>query len=214
MPQQDSLSDSNARSFADAGERERLSQTMQRLLDDCGPTISLSDIADAMDERSFGAFLFVFCLPSLIPMPPGATLILGLPLIFITWQIAAGRSEIWLPAALARYSFKRATFARVVEKSTPWLLRLETWIRPRHWLLGDRVGERIFGIYALVLAFAVVVPIPFGNWLPAVAIAIMSLAYAERDGAWMAAGALVGVVSLAVAAAIGIATGEALSFLF
>lgn len=208
------MNDGPARaSPAAEGERERLSQTMRRLRDEAGPTISLREIADAMDERSFGAFLFVFCLPSLIPMPPGATLVLGLPLIFIAWQIAAGRSEIWLPERLARYSFKNATFARIVDKSTPWLLRIENWIRPRHWHLGDRAAERLFGFYTLLLAFAVVVPIPFGNWLPAVAIAIMSLAYTERDGIWMIAGAAVGVASLAVAAAICVATGEALSFL-
>lgn len=187
---------------------------MRRLAAAAGPAITLREIAEAMDQRSLGAFLFVFSLPSIIPLPPGATLVLGLPLIVITWQIAIGRSRIWLPRRLAEYRLKRATFQRIVTRSMPWLERLESWVRPRHWHLGERAGERVFGIYALVLAFAVVIPIPFGNWLPAVAIGIMSLAYTERDGNWMTAGALVGILGIAVSTGIVVGTGAALSVLF
>jgi len=190
---------------------ERLSDMMRRLAETPGPSVSLSDIAAAMDQRSLGAFLFVFSLPSVIPLPPGATLILGLPLIFITWQIAVGRARIWLPRRLSGYRIKKETFARIVDKSMPWLKRLESLIRPRNWHVGERAGERIFGIYALLLAFAVVIPIPFGNWLPAVAIAIMSVAYTERDGNWMTAGAIVGIAGIAVAAGIVLGTGAAIS---
>lgn len=190
---------------------ERLSVTMRRLAATAGPSVSLRDISNAMDERSLGAFLFVFSLPSVIPLPPGATLVLGLPLIFITWQIAIGRSQIWLPRRLADYRLRKETFVRIVERSLPWLERLEAWIRPRHWHLGERTGERVFGIYALVLAFAVVIPVPFGNWLPAVAIAIMSLAYTERDGNWMTAGAIIGIVGIAVATGIVVGAGAAIS---
>lgn len=190
---------------------ERLSDLMQRLAEATGPTISLSEISDAMDQRSLGAFLFVFSLPSVIPLPPGATLVLGLPLIFISWQIAIGRTRIWLPRRLSHYRMKQETFARIVGKSTPWLRRLESLIRPRNWHIGERAGERVFGVYALLLALAVVIPIPFGNWLPAVAIAIMSLAYTERDGNWMTAGAIIGMAGIAVATGIVLGTGAAIS---
>lgn len=190
---------------------ERLSDLMLRLAQSAGETITLSEIAAAMDQRSLGAFLFVFSLPSVIPLPPGATLVLGMPLIFITWQIAIGRSRVWLPRSLSNYRMKKATFARIVAKSVPWLKRLEALVRPRNWLMGQRAGERIFGLYALFLAFAVVIPIPFGNWLPAVAIAIMSLAYTERDGNWMTAGAIVGIAGIAVATGIVLGTGAAIS---
>ena len=193
------------------GAPERLSDLMQRLAQSAGPTITLRDISSAMDQRSLGAFLFVFSLPSVIPLPPGATLVLGLPLIFITWQIAIGRSRIWLPRSLSNYRIRKETFTRIVMRSTPWLRRLELLIRPRNWHLGERAGERVFGIYALFLAFAVVIPIPFGNWLPAVAIAIMSLAYTERDGNWMTAGAIVGVAGIVLATGIVLGTGAAIS---
>ncbi len=208
------MSDTSIASDPDGGTdapAERLSELMQRLAETAGPTITLREISAAMDQRSLGAFLFVFSLPSVIPLPPGATLILGLPLIFITWQIAIGRSRIWLPRRLSDYAMKKETFARIVGRSAPWLKRLEALIRPRNWHMSERAGERIFGVYALFLAFAVVIPIPFGNWLPAVAIAIMSLAYTERDGNWMTAGAAVGVAGIAVATGIVVGTGAAIS---
>lgn len=190
---------------------EKLSDVMQRLALASGPSISLREIAAAMDQRSLGAFLFIFSIPSIVPMPPGATLILGLPLLVITAQIAIGRSRIWLPRRLADYRMRQTTFARIVERSVPWLKRLEDMIRPRNWHFGGRFGESLFGLYALILAVAVVVPVPFGNWLPAVAIAIMSLAYTERDGNWMTFGAIVGIAGLAVATAIVLGAGEAIS---
>ncbi|MET0194087.1 MAG: exopolysaccharide biosynthesis protein, partial [Hyphomicrobiaceae bacterium] len=44
--------------------------------------------------------------------------------------------------------------------------------------------------------------IPFGNWLPAFSSALLGLALIERDGILFAIGTLMGVVSLAVIAAV------------
>ena len=82
---------------------EKLSELLRHVSDGAGDRITLGQIASAMDDRSFGAFLVVFCLPNLVPLPPGATFILGLPLVFIACQMAFSRLDtIWLPKRLRR----------------------------------------------------------------------------------------------------------------
>ena len=51
----------------------------------------------------------------------------------------------------------------MVDRMGPWLKWSETWVRPRRWPLRTKTAEQIFGLFALLVAFIVVVPIPFGN---------------------------------------------------
>ncbi|MDA4844697.1 exopolysaccharide biosynthesis protein [Hoeflea poritis] len=174
---------------------QSLSDLLKQISETMGPSITLREIAEAMDERSFGAFLLVFSIPNLIPLPPGATLILGLPLIFISWQIVAGRDKIWLPQRLANYTLDKKTLQKIVRRSEPWLKWMEAWVRPRNWPLTSPMSERVFGIYTLFMSIIVVIPIPFGNWLPAFAIATIGLAHTEHDGNCLAVGSIIGLVA-------------------
>ncbi|MCP4314736.1 MAG: exopolysaccharide biosynthesis protein [Hyphomicrobiales bacterium] len=177
---------------------ESLSELLTKLSENAGPRTTLREIAEALDERSFGAFLLVFSIPNLIPLPPGATLVLGLPLIFVAWQIVAGRNKIWLPSPLANYALEKKTLQKIINRSVPWLRRMEAWVRPRNWPLSNPMSERLFGIYTLFLAIIVVVPIPLGNWLPAFAIATIGLASTEQDGNCLAVGSVIGVIAILI----------------
>lgn len=193
---------------------EKLSELLERLARDSGERISMREIANALDDRSFGAFLLVFALPNLIPLPPGATMILGLPMVFVAWQMVIGYQKVWLPRALADYSMDRTTFLRMVGRVSPWLRSAETWVRPRNWPLDGAIRERLFGLFALILGVTCVLPIPFGNWLPAFAVAILGVAHTERDGNCLALGSLFGIISIAVAGLVVTATGVLLLRLF
>ena len=193
---------------------QHLSQLLRNLSLTAGPRITLRDLAVAMEDRSFGAFLVVFALPNLIPLPPGATFILGLPLIFVAWQMLVSRhTRIWLPKRMGDYAFENATFFVFVNRISPWLQRAETLIKPRGWFLGSRLAERVIGLLALILAIVIFLPIPFGNWLPAFALAVIGFAHMERDGLGLVAGALIGVVSLVVAGLVVAAAGAVLTFI-
>lgn len=194
---------------------QQLSQLLRNLSLTAGPRITLRDLAVAMEDRSFGAFLVIFALPNLIPLPPGATFILGLPLIFVAWQMLVSRhTRIWLPKRMGDYAFENATFFVFVNRISPWLQRAETLIKPRGWFLGGRLAERMIGLLALILAVVIFLPIPFGNWLPAFALAVIGFAHMERDGLGLVAGTLIGVASLVVAGAVIAAAGAVLTFIF
>lgn len=193
---------------------EKLSELLERLARQAGDRVTIREIATALDDRSFGAFLLVFALPNLIPLPPGATMVLGLPMVFVAWQILIGYQKVWLPRALAEYAVDRATFQRMVERVSPWLRRAETWVRPRNWPLDGPLRERLFGLFVLLLAIICVLPIPFGNWPPAFAIAVLGVAHTERDGNCLAVGAVAGLVAALVAGLVVAATGALLMRLF
>jgi hypothetical protein len=193
---------------------QQLSQLLRNLSLTAGPKVTLRDLAVAMEDRSFGAFLVVFALPNLIPLPPGATFILGLPLIFVAWQmLVSRRTRIWLPKRMGDYAFENTTFFVLVNRISPWLQRAETLIKPRGWFLSGRLAERAIGLLALILAVVIFLPIPFGNWLPAFALAVIGFAHMERDGLGLVAGALIGVLSLVVAGAVVTAAGAVLTFI-
>lgn len=185
------------------GESERLSDLLRRVSDAAGDKISLGQIANAMDDRSFGAFLVVFCLPNLVPLPPGATFILGLPLVFIAAQMAFSRLDtIWLPKKLRDYAFDNKAFSGALDRFVPWMNRAERLIRPR-FFSGNRLVERILGIFALVLALIVFLPIPLGNMGPSLALALIGLGMTERDGLMMWLGVAVGAVFSVIVSYVG-----------
>ena len=214
MSPQSALSPQPSIAHSDHKHPEKLSELLERLAREAGDRVSMGQIATALDDRSFGAFLLVFSIPNLIPLPPGATMVLGLPMVFVAWQMVIGYNKVWLPRALANYSVDRATFQRMVARVAPWLRNAETWVRPRNWPLDGPIRERLFGIFALLLGITCVLPIPFGNWLPAFAVAVLGVAHTERDGNCLALGVVTGIVSITVAALVVAFTGAVLVRLF
>jgi hypothetical protein len=173
--------------------------------------ITLDEIAVELADRSFAALLILFSAPNLVPMPPGASTVFGIPLVLIAGQLLIGMPQVWLPRFLRLRSINRRKFSKAAHKLEPMLARLERLVRPRYWAMPRVVGERLVGFLALLMAISIALPIPFGNWLPALAIVVMSLGLTERDGLWLAAGAAFTVASLVVVFLIG--AGAALAFL-
>jgi hypothetical protein len=183
---------------------EKLSELLRHVSESAGERISLGEIADVMADRSFGAFLVVFCLPNLIPLPPGATFILGLPLVFIAFQMAFSRLDtIWLPKRLHDYSFDNKAFAAVLDRFVPWMERAERFITPRFWPEKSRLYERFIGVFSLLLAVVVFLPIPFGNLGPSYAMALMGLGLTERDGVVLGIGAVIGAMFSVIVGYVG-----------
>jgi hypothetical protein len=87
----------------------------------------------------------------------------------------------------------------MTDKLMPRLVWLERLVKPRLWpFASNQTADRILGVVAFVLGTSVTLPIPFGNWMPAFAIFLISLAISERDGVFLIAGLI------AAAAAFGI----------
>ena len=186
----------------------RLSQVFLDLARDATGPVSIGQLRDAMGDRSFAALLVLFAAINLLPLPPGATLVFGLPLVLVSTQMVLGYRTAWLPQALLRKSISLERFRRSTARMVPQLERLERVVRPRRWpFYSQGSADRTIGIIALILSLAVTLPIPLGNWLPAFAIAMIGVALSERDGGLLAAGVALGLLSFLVIAAVVGAAG-------
>jgi hypothetical protein len=196
----------------------RLSEVFAQLARDAHGPVSIGHIRDALGNRSFAPLLVLFAAFNLLPLPPGTSAILGLPLIIVSAQMIYGAKQTWLPSTLANRSLKADTFRSMMDWIIPRLIRIERVIRPRYWPFWRKQGDRIIGCIALVLAIVVTLPIPLGNWLPAFATALLGLALSERDGLLLAVGGAICIASFCVIAAVigaaGMATNAALGWLF
>ncbi|MCF3933691.1 exopolysaccharide biosynthesis protein [Acuticoccus sp. M5D2P5] len=172
-----------------------LSHMLAEMARTAGPRVTIGAIAEVLSRRSFAALILMFALPNLFPMPPGAAAVFGFPLMYLAGQMILGFRRPYLPAILANRGFDRKTFAGLVTRMTPWLNRLERLVRPRLWL-NYRGIERLIGVYVLLMAFVLVLPIPFGNWPPAISITLVGFGLLERDGLVLLLGIAVGVISV------------------
>lgn len=196
----------------------RLSELFTQLARDADGAVSIGAIRDAMGNRSFAPLLVLFAGFNLLPLPPGTSAILGVPLLIISAQMVYGSKQVWLPSYVSNRSLSAKTFCSMMDWIIPRLTRIEQVIRPRYWPFWRRRGDRIIGFVALIMAIVVTLPIPLGNWLPAFATALLGLALSERDGILLAVGGAVSVISMIVIAGVvgaaGFATNVALGWLF
>ena len=159
--------------------------------------IAIADLLAVMGDRALGALMFVFAFPNVIPTIPGTSAILGAPLVFLAAQLALGKRP-WLPGFITRRSLARKDFAKLMVRAGPWLAKAENLLRPRLGRLVRPPAEYLVGGLCLALSIVLVLPIPFGNMLPALSLCLLSLGVLERDGVWVLLGCTVAVVAFAL----------------
>lgn len=175
-----------------------LSVVLSRLANDNSrERISVGDLLAALGDRAIGALMFFFAAPNILPVPPGVSTLLGAPLLFLSAQLMLGMRP-WLPGVITRRSISRDDLATLVRRIVPWLAKAEKLLRPRATVLVRPPVEYAVGLVCLVLAAILMLPIPLGNTLPALAISLLALGVLERDGVWIA----IGLVASAVAGAV------------
>lgn len=188
------------------------SHILRELADDASrDRIAVSDLLLAMKDRAFGALIFIFAMPNTIPTPPGTSAILGIPLVFLSLQMALGRKP-WLPQLIAKRSMLRSDFAGMVGKIEPWIAKAERMLKPRLSALSSPGMEKAIGVFCLILSIILALPIPLGNMLPAVALCIMAFGILEKDGLWVLLGIGLGIVSLFLVAGVIYAIFKAILF--
>lgn len=177
---------------------QSLVASLRPLLSSRKARLTLGEIVARVEgEGGLGPVLFVLTLPVLLPLPPGVSMVLALPLLIVSGQIITGRRLLWLPKALARRPVKRPALVKLLRRVLPLLERLEKMSRPRLEFLTGSIGTRVVGAACFLVALVLVLPIPFANLFPALALGVFSLALTRRDGLMVLAG--LGLLALAVA---------------
>ena len=175
---------------------QRLSDVIEGFGEDERPVLTVGQMLEQFDSRAFGAMLLVFGLLNCLPLPPGSSTILSLPILLLAPQIAWGSDVPWLPRRLVEHPLKRDDLRGLFRRLTPIVRRMELVTRPRLKILFGPVGERLIGVVCTLLALVLVLPIPLGNLAPGATVAVLALALLQRDGLLALLGYLMAAVSV------------------
>ncbi len=183
----------------DNGRRKSITGLFGDLLDaEYSTKITIGDIVNLMGARGYGVLILVLNLPNLIPLPlPGLSAIFGVPMALIGLQMFLGLKRPWVPKAILNKSFDRENLLHMFQKATPVLRRVERVLSPRLLFLSEGVMRNIIGAVLMVLAGVMALPIPLGNLILAIPIALIALGLIEKDGIAIMAGFILGAAALA-----------------
>jgi hypothetical protein len=182
---------------SDARELIPASIVLQRLHDEA-PTdhFTLAWLMGGLRKRSFG---IIMLLLSVVAMAPGVSIIAGLLLMIPAFQMIAGQPAPIFPRSIATRPLPTRRLAALVQRALPVLRYLEKMIHPR-WPTPHQATKRLVGAVVVMLNTIVVfTPIPLSNVVPALVIALISLAYLEEDGLLLSIALLAGIIVLTVA---------------
>lgn len=191
------------RKTSSAPAKDSLASRLKPLLRKTGERIQLSEMVERIDgDEGPGPVLFVLTLPVLLPLPPGVSMVMALPILLVAPQILMGRKTLWLPKWLGDRSVKHAELVKLLNRVLPVLERVEKVVRPRLGALTGRTGEMLAGVACTLIGIILVLPIPFANLLPSWSLGAFSLGLTRRDGLFILAGyglliAALGVIALA-----------------
>lgn len=170
-----------------------------------GDRITLGDLLDALDSRSYGPVLLVIGLVSISPIGaiPGMSLATGSLIILVCCQILAGHSHLWMPKKLLSMEFERERLTESVNRANPWIQRFDRWLKHRLAILTNRPAMYVIALNCIALAttFYPLALLPMGVFLPGCAVSLLALGVTARDGVLV----LLGYATTGIAAWVTIA---------
>lgn len=163
-------------------------------------SISLKEMIGTLGERVFGMSILLFSIPNCLPIPnvTGLSAITGIPIGILGLQMIVGKAHPWLPAALGNKQFSGQRLGALLERAIPCVRKMEVLLHPRLQVMSGKSMQRLLGVVFVVLATVMSLPIPFGNFLPGLAMALMAVGLIERDGLIIVLGLLVGTATVAL----------------
>ena len=136
-------------------------------------------VLEHLDQQSFGVVLFLLAIVALVP---GICSFAGLLIAICGFEMVVGRSQPYFPHWIASRPLPARRVRPLVTYAIGALRCIEKVIHPR-WLPLTSKLTRIVGITVFLASLRLIlVPLPFSNVLPALVIAVVSLAYLEEDG--------------------------------
>ena len=146
-----------------------------------GKRVRLSHLAEVHGPATQGTLLVLLAAPCMLPVP-GVGSVLGLGLAMLAWALWRGQlteqlpprvADLELPSLWARRVLRLlAHFYGLAHRCTRTRLVHLTDLRPGSWMAAK----------AGLMAVLIILPIPLGNVLPALALMLLGLGMVFRDG--------------------------------
>lgn len=174
--------------------------------------ISISDLLAAMHATGFGLAMMVFAFGVLIPMPPPIPSIIAIPLLIFSLQMILGYPSPRLPQMISRLSIKRSLLASMIQKSSPYIRKVERVLRPRFIFMTSTSAERIIGFLTLIFSISIALPVPFSNFIPGLGVLIISFGMMGKDGLMVFYGIVVGIIGVTISTVVIMVGVEAIYY--
>lgn len=160
--------------------------------------LPISDLMTALEGAGFGLAVMIFAFGILIPLPPPFPSIISVPLVIFSLQIMAGYKSPKLPKKFAKMTIKRSTLALLVRKSSPYIRRVESILRPRFLFMTTPFSERLVGFFIFIFSSFILLPMPLSNFIPGFGILIIAFGLLGKDGLAVLCGIFVGCCGIAI----------------
>jgi hypothetical protein len=168
--------------------------------------IKLQHLAAAHGPAGLGSLLILLAAPCLLPVP-GVGTVLGLGLLGLAMKLWRGDSERAhkLPKELADFGLSKLWATRVLHLMARFYAQSGRWTRRRLTDFTDGSPSRFLSAKVALMAALIILPIPFGNLLPALALMLLGLGLVARDGLAVLAGAAMATLALLFSVLVGAA---------
>lgn len=177
--------------------------------------VALGQLTDRFGMAAAGAMLLLLSVPAFLPIPLPTGVPAGIAMALIGAQLAWGAERPWLPQWLARFRLRRDQVAAGLGRLFRLMRRVGLRLRRR---LPEVVGANgrprpIAGAVLVACGVVIVLPLPFGNQLPSLAVAAIGLGLLRRDGVFVLAGYGLAAASAAWTAVLLLAGAEVMQAL-
>jgi hypothetical protein len=163
--------------------------------------IPIRDIVEAMEGIGFGLAMMIFAFGVIIPMPPPIPGIISIPLVIFSVQMILGYSSPKLPKRFSDLSVKRTILARLVQKSSPYIRKVERFLKPRLMFMTSPNAERVIGVFTLIFSLLVLMPLPLSNFIPGLGVLVISFGLLGKDGLVVLLGIIIGIIGAVISIA-------------
>lgn len=162
-----------------------LSTDIQRIAREAAThdSLTLQDILNLFGREGFLLLQVFLAVMNIVLAPlPGQSTVLGAVMVLVAWAMLRGHDHVTLPVRFGQYRISAHYLAQGFEK----IRRLHRvcvvhMLRPR----PSGLSYRHVSWAILLMALVILAPIPFGNTIAAVAIILLGVGQAERDGLWI-----------------------------
>lgn len=160
-------------------------------------SLTLGELVDRLAAEGLGLTLLLLTVPALIPLPGPFGMLFGTLVALVAIQIMLGADRLWLPAVLRRRRLPQRGLRNVIRVALDWTGVAERMLREHRlvWLTG-KPARMLLAPPLLLMAITIVLPIPFGNVVPALALISAALGFIASDGLAVLASIVLAVVAV------------------
>ncbi len=158
-------------------------------------SVAVGELAALQGRAAIGSLLILLALPCMLPVA-GVGTVLGMGLAGLSLGLWRQQQELRLPDRVSGFSMPARWARRVLELQATMYDLAGRAARPRLPAAFASAAQRATALTVALMAGLIILPIPFGNVLPAIAISLFGLGMVFRDGVLMLLGGLVSVLAV------------------